>query len=332
MTGGSAKSLIYMPESFEHKMISIAEATQLNAAQEDDFFSMIVRSLISEKQIVYVVTVKDEETGEMVTQTITKPGPTGLILTTTAERIHHENETRMFSVFVDESPEQTGRIMAHAAQLAENPIREEAAEEEVSLWQKLDTWLTLGDCRVKIPYMSKVIAAVTARPTRFRRDINTLISFLQASAVLHQVTRDTDDDGFLIATLDDYENVRQLVDPILSRTVEEGVTPRETQIFQCLQDKLTEGPVDKSGAVRISARQIAETTSIPRQTVGWILKRAGEAEIVLKTDSLPGRTPRLKFGPGFSGTLLNPGSVLPPRELLEIAESSEKNTLSLQPL
>ena len=39
---------------------------------------------------------------------IEREGPTGLLVTTTAISLHAENETRLISIPVDDTPEQTG--------------------------------------------------------------------------------------------------------------------------------------------------------------------------------------------------------------------------------
>jgi ABC-type nitrate/sulfonate/bicarbonate transport system ATPase subunit len=61
---------------------------------ESNLTAYIVRSLLSEGEISYPVTVRGGD-GEWATKTITKHGPTNLIVTTTAASMHGENETRM---------------------------------------------------------------------------------------------------------------------------------------------------------------------------------------------------------------------------------------------
>ena len=45
---------------------------------------------------------------------IERQGPTGLLVTTTKQRLHPENETRIVSVTIDDTAEQTARVMLKA--------------------------------------------------------------------------------------------------------------------------------------------------------------------------------------------------------------------------
>lgn len=62
-----------------------------------------------------VVGLKYETTekidGQYVTRSIEKDGPTGFFTTTTKPQLFDENETRTFSLFVNESEEQTKKIL-----------------------------------------------------------------------------------------------------------------------------------------------------------------------------------------------------------------------------
>ena len=124
VTAGSQRSLIYTDEEFSHRTIVMFEATALRevAEQRDgDMTAMLVRTLLSEGQIIYEVTEKGAD-GKMATRRITKNGPTNLIVTTTADNLHHENETRLLSLTVDESEEQTRAVMVKIA-AAPQPAR-----------------------------------------------------------------------------------------------------------------------------------------------------------------------------------------------------------------
>ena len=101
MTGMSEHALIYDDEPLSHRLMVIYEATGM----ESDKLSYIVRSLLSEGQLRYPTVMK--EGGELKTVWIVRDGPTGLITTTTAVRLHAENETRPPSVGATDTPEQT---------------------------------------------------------------------------------------------------------------------------------------------------------------------------------------------------------------------------------
>ena len=77
-------------------------------------------------------------------QKVVKEGPTGLILTTTAASLHSENETRMFSIPINDTPEQTSRVMkAHAHRYLGSAKRPQIPPE----WFALQTWLETAEHR-----------------------------------------------------------------------------------------------------------------------------------------------------------------------------------------
>ena len=77
-----------------------------------------------------------EKTGRgLRSRLIEREGPTGLLVTSTAIHLHPENETRLLSVPVADSPEQTRRVMFSTA--------EGAAAEDDSKDIDLAPWLAL---------------------------------------------------------------------------------------------------------------------------------------------------------------------------------------------
>ena len=61
---------------------------------------------MSEGVIRHETTIKNEN-GEFETEVYEKEGPTNCIVTTTADSLHTENETRMLTLSTDDSKEQT---------------------------------------------------------------------------------------------------------------------------------------------------------------------------------------------------------------------------------
>lgn len=105
LTGGSDRSLAYSQEPLRHRMLVIYEA----AGVTGDLPSYFLRSLLSEGRLRYETV---ESTAEGVrARLIEREGPTGVILTTTAVHLHPENETRMLSVPVTDTREQTRQVL-----------------------------------------------------------------------------------------------------------------------------------------------------------------------------------------------------------------------------
>jgi len=96
LTAMSNRALAYSTEPLKHRHLVIYEV----AGMASEFATYLIRSLLSEGRLRY------ETAGKL----IEREGPTGIITTTTSLRLHPENETRMLSVTVSDSQEQTRAV------------------------------------------------------------------------------------------------------------------------------------------------------------------------------------------------------------------------------
>jgi hypothetical protein len=104
-TAMSERALAYSDEDFRHKHLVVFKAAGMNS----DFGSYLIRTLLSEGRIEYEFPEKTRD--GMKPRVIRKDGPTGLIETTTASRLHPENETRLLSLTIRDTAEQTKAIL-----------------------------------------------------------------------------------------------------------------------------------------------------------------------------------------------------------------------------
>jgi hypothetical protein len=81
-----------------------------------EFATYLMRSLLSEGRVRYETVEKTSE--GMKPRLIEREGPTGLIVTTTAVKLHPENETRLLSLTVTDTQDQTRAVMAALAEEA----------------------------------------------------------------------------------------------------------------------------------------------------------------------------------------------------------------------
>lgn len=219
LTGMSERSLIYSKDDYRHRVIVLFEATALREGVEDNLTAYLVRSLLSEGRLNYEVTVRDPA-GGWTTKKIVKEGPTALILTTTRTNLHPENETRMLTLSTNDSREQTKSIFRALAN------KGGTASVDLKPWLALQTWLQTAEHRVVIPYAAALAELVPPVAVRLRRDFSLLLSLIEAHAILHQATRALDTEGRIVAMIDDYAVVRELVADVLSEGV--GATVKET--------------------------------------------------------------------------------------------------------
>src|ERR1700730_12951978 len=217
-TACSDKALYFSEESFQHRVLVLYEALGLGAdprpGMETNHFAYAVRSLLSENRLRYELPIKPDE--GIKSQVISKEGPTGLITTTTTAKLHPENETRLLSLGVVDTPDQTKAVMQALASGAVDASN-------YSPWHALQEWLTTGERRVAIPFAHLLADAIPPIAVRLRRDFRALLSLIHAHALLHRQSRARDECGRIVATVTDYAAVYHLVEKLFGEGIEATV-------------------------------------------------------------------------------------------------------------
>jgi hypothetical protein len=207
----SPRALAYDDEPIAHRMLYINEAAAL---EQDDANgnggAYLIRTLLSEGRLIYITV--DKSDGKLGKHKLEREGPTGLILTTTSHGIDSETETRMLSIPIDDSPEQTKRVLRALSRVTDTP------PPDLSAWHALQEWLESGEHRVEITFAEQIDEKIDqdSVAVRLRRDYGALLSLIRAHALLHRETRDRDQEGRILAQIEDYAAVRELVAEIMA--------------------------------------------------------------------------------------------------------------------
>ncbi len=237
MTAMSERALIYLDEPLSYRTIILYEAAALREGREkleDNQTAYIVRSLLSEGRIEYPVVIRQDD-GTLRTEKIIVPGPTNLVTSTTSISLHPENETRMISLASNDSKEQTRAVLISASDDDEPP-----SPPDVDDWHEYQRWLAGANRKVTIPYATCIAAQVPPDAVRLRRDWNTVRALIRAHAMMHQLNRETDDRGYVIATLGDYAAVRSLVGELVAEGIGATVPPTVRQTVETVRRIVTE--------------------------------------------------------------------------------------------
>jgi hypothetical protein len=279
-TGLSEKALIYSEENFKHRTLVIYEAAGMNS----DMLSYLIRTLLSEGRIVYEFVEKTK--AGIQPRKIEKP--TGLITTTTAPKLHPENETRLLSLGVIDTREQTEAVMRALAADTEAAI-------DYAPWRALQAWLATGERRVAIPFAVKLAELIPGVAVRLRRDFKLLLTLIRAHALLHRKTRDRDDQGRIVATLGDYAVVRDLIEKLFSEGVEATVpkTVRETVEGVAVLERRQS---NTTTPVEISLTALAKELKLDKGPTSHRVRKAIDRGFLINHEEKRGKPARLAIG------------------------------------
>lgn len=280
LTAMSERTLAYSEEPIKHRFLVVYEA----AGMSGEFATYLVRSLLSEGRVRYE-TVEKTPSG-LKARLIEREGPTGLIVTTTAVGLHPENETRLLSLTVTDTQEQTRDVLAAIA-------REKAEGVDLGPWHALQEWLGSPAAyrRVTIPYAEALAGLVPPVAVRLRRDFGAVLNLIRTHAILHQANRERDSSGRLVATLEDYEAVRDLVEDLVSDGIDATVpaTVRETVAAVVRLQEDSEGEP-------ISLALVSGELDLDRSAASRRVRRAVDAGYLKNLEDKRGKPARLVPG------------------------------------
>ncbi len=284
VTAVSEKALIYSKESYKHRFIIFFEASGMKPG----FQEYIMRTLLSEGRIVYEPTIPAED-GNFTTKKIEKEGPTGFITTTTRISLHKENETRYLPFTTTDTNEQTSDVCVEIAKKERDGI--EKKNYDYSVWQAYQSWLSLKTNKVKIPYAVILAKSVDTRAVRTRRDVGKMFSLIKAHAILHQINRKKDSDGYIIASKKDYATVYRLIAASISAEVEASV-PKVVRETVMAVKKLNKNNQYES----VSLTQLAEYLNLDKSAVQRRVSNAIKKGYLVNKEERKGMTAKLELG------------------------------------
>jgi hypothetical protein len=215
---GSARALIYDDDGdFQNRTVIVSEADSI---PEEGPAASAVRALAEDNCMRYDVVERDPETQKFKTRHIEKPGPTGLI-TTSTKPLRLQMDTRVLTVSIPDTPTQTRAVLASHA----SAVNGDTSEPDLSAFVALQRWLELASDRdVTIPFAHRLAEAVPVEQVRMRRDFRQLLTAIQAGALLHQRHRERDHRGRIVATVEDYALARDLLLDVFTAAATGGVS------------------------------------------------------------------------------------------------------------
>jgi hypothetical protein len=273
----SEHALAYSNEPLKNRYLILFEA----AGMASDFASYLLRSLLSEGCIKYETVEKTSE--GMKPRLIEREGPTGCILTTTSVKLHNENETRLLSLTISDTAEQTRNVLLALAEGEERNI-------DMAPWKALQRWIDFGAHSVVIPYVRALAEQIPPLAVRLRRDFTQILNLIKSHAILHQATREKDTEGRIVATIQDYSAVRDLVVDIISH----GIGASVSQAIRATVEAVKQ--IVETGESTATVQQVAKVLEIDKSSASRRIRVAVEKGYLVNTENKKGKPARILLG------------------------------------
>ena len=249
-------------------ILAVEEAPGLSDAQQ------YIRPIFSERGL-RIVSAQATGGGKVVSQVIDVKGCPAFVTTSCTPVIDEEMSTRVWILSIDESEEQTRRILEFEAMREKYPDAEGVGGEKEAIRRALSG---LKPVKVLIPYADYI--HFPSRRIRARRDFQKLLTIIKVSAYLHQYQRPritVDGEEFVVATFADYNIAHTLVSKVLRPTIL-GLPEGVLKVYDVCKKLSEEG-------VEITSRSVTEGCGYSQDTVRKYLNRLVRARLLLKDET-----------------------------------------------
>lgn len=297
----SRRALIYDEVDLRHRMVVFSEIDSMPQDDENPATSAL-RNLLQEHSLSYDVVEKDQKSGKFCTRKIRRPGPT-VVVTTGVRRPEPQLDSRFFSLEVPDDHEQIKAALAVQGRLY---IRGPTPPDPVLIayqgyLQALAPW------SVVVPFVEVLARKLgeRSRAPRVFRDFARLVALVAAVTILRHTRRRRDGEGRLVADLEDYARVRDLVEEMYAGAA--GVSPVTRKAVGVVAE------LRAAGRNPVTVAMVAESLNLNPKTAWRRLKSALQGRWLVNEELQRGRAARLVLGDS-----LPPESGLPTPDELDL--------------
>lgn len=288
-----------------HKLMIIEE----RAGAESADYS--IRALQSKKKLIQAVPVKNPETGKITTQTMIVLGPIAYIETTTRPRLHEENATRCFEIYLDQTKEQTKLIHERQkqARTLEGLKKRDIVDKTIVRHHNMQR--LLKSIRVVIPFVHAV--NFPADWLRTRRDHQRFLNLIEAVTFLHQhqrVVKKTEEGmEYIEATIADYTIAFGLAQAVMGESLTEMKPPQREVLEACRRLQEERGDYTR--------RDVREATGLPHRRCWELLEDLVDLEFMVKPEGKQGQTCRYRLADNAMAALKPLDGLTTPAQLMQ---------------
>lgn len=262
----TGQSLFYKEQdALKNKVLAIAE----EKGAEDAIYS--IRTLQSDQYLTVAVTVTDPQTGQKKTEEYKVEGPVVIIITTTnPEALDFETRNRFVILTIDESREQTKKILQRQreADSLEGLIKQNKEEHIYKKHhnaQRLLSQIRRGGKPVQVvnPFHDKL--TYPDNQLQMRREQKKYLTLIKSIAFLRQYQREVKTINskerkikYIEVTADDIAIANNLAASILGRSLDE-LSPHTRGLLQEIK-KMVDEFKGKQSEIRFTRKQICDYT------------------------------------------------------------------------
>jgi len=257
LTRLSDKVLYNFPENyFVNRLLCLEDMDGLS--EEAEF---ALRELQSNGELNSATSIKLEN-GQITSGQKTVRGPVASLSCTTHGELYEDNMGRLFLIAVDESQEQTSRIIAYQNSVAAGEINKEEEEKAKQLIR--DFIRLLRPERVVNPFAAKIQLPPEAHKIRRLNDL--FQGFVKMVTIINQYQRTRDAKGRLVTEVADVETaIAVMFESIVLKVDELDGSLR--QFYEALKHYLQKRHKDKYQAAEFSLREIRQALKVSKTQV-----------------------------------------------------------------
>ena len=164
-------------------------------------------------------------------------------------------------------------------------------EKRSQRWVSFQQWLEGTEHKVAIPFAARLAELTKPVAVRLRRTFTHVLSLIRAHTILHQLSRERDNDGKIIATPEDYRSVRALVADLVNDAAEVTVPETVRQTIEVVQ-RLCTG--DEEAGVSVS--EVAKELKLDKSAASRRVKVALDRGFLKNLETVKGRPYKLVVG------------------------------------
>ena len=247
VTNSSEMAWNYMGRRLQHKVVFFQEESVAFGGKQHP-----ARLLISENRLERLVTVRHG--AHFTTKKQVTEGPVACISTTTRDQLQVDDETRHVSIWADESPEQTARIVR--AQLAgATPL----TDEEIRIWHAAQDLLAeRSTVPIRLPSWFDLVASkVWTGDVRIRRYFPSFIEACRTICLIRSFRDHKEKTDSLRVSFRDYAIATLIFEDAFSRSLN-SVDEKSIELRECISRISS-----KNAGQAFSAQKIATELGIP---------------------------------------------------------------------